>query len=83
MLSKTGLKITPPPKPKVPAIHPPIRETAINLLLMFHEYLRSLLQIPLLYLILNYYSYCTLLIAFYVKIKHTTTNSRHRPKSYH
>ena len=82
-LSKTGLKMTPPPSPKAPAIHPPIRDIANNLLVIVNENLRSLLQIPLLYLILKNYSCFTLLYALNVIPKQATTKTRHMPKSYH
>ena len=57
ILTKTGLKMAPPPSPNDPEIHPPIKATVTNLLITLKESLRSLLQIPLLYLILKYYSY--------------------------
>ena len=56
MLKSTGLKIAPPPSPRAPETQPPTNATVTSLLTMFGENLRSLLQIPLLYLILKYYS---------------------------
>jgi len=56
MLSKTGLKIAPPPSPRAPETHPPAKATVTSLLTMSGENLRSLLQIPLLYLTLKYCS---------------------------
>jgi len=52
MLSKTGLKIAPPPRPRAPDTQPPANATVTSLLTMSGENLRSLLQIPLLYLTL-------------------------------
>lgn len=56
MLKRTGLKMAPPPKPRAPETQPPIKATVTNLRTTSGENLRSLLQIPLLYLTLKYYS---------------------------
>jgi hypothetical protein len=52
----TGLKIEPPPRPNAPETQPPMKATDTSLLTTLGENLRSLLVIPLLYLILKYYS---------------------------
>lgn len=56
MLSKSGLNMAPPPSPRAPEIHPPAKDARTSFLTMSGENLRSLLQIPLLYLILNFCS---------------------------
>jgi len=56
ILSRTGLKIAPPPKPRAPLTQPPINATETSLLTTYGENLRSLLQIPCLYFILKYCS---------------------------
>ena len=56
MLKRTGLKIALPPRPRAPDTQPPTKATETSLLTMFGENLRSLLHIPLLYLILKYCS---------------------------
>ena len=55
-LKNTGLNIAPPPSPRAPETHPPAKATATSFLTMLGEYLRSLLQIPLLYLTLKFCS---------------------------
>lgn len=52
MLSRTGLKMAPPPRPRAPETQPPMKATVTRRRTMSGENLRSLLQIPLLYLIL-------------------------------
>ena len=56
ILNITGLNIAPPPSPKAPETHPPTKATETNLLTTGGENFISLLQIPLLYFILKYYS---------------------------
>ena len=56
ILRSTGLKMAPPPRPRAPDTQPPANATVTNLLTMLGENLRSLLLIPLLYLILKNYS---------------------------
>lgn len=52
ILSKTGLKMAPPPRPKAPETQPPAKAINTSLLITFGENLRSLLEIPFPYLIL-------------------------------
>ena len=56
MLRSTGLKMATPPRPRAPETHPPMKATVTRRRTTLGENLRSLLLIPLLYLILKYYS---------------------------
>jgi hypothetical protein len=50
------LKMATPPRPRAPETHPPMKATVTRRRTTLGENLRSLLLIPLLYLILKYYS---------------------------
>ena len=83
MLRSTGLNMAPPPSPRAPDTQPPMKATVTSLRTTLGENLRSLLLMPLLYLILKYCSQLTCLMASKVIIMQTMTKIALSVKSYH
>ena len=73
---KAGLQIEPPPRPKAPAITPPIKPMQINVLIFLPSYLGSVSKQFTLYLILSGYSYLLILIAISVTTTQVVTKAR-------
>ncbi len=83
ILRSTGLKIAPPPSPRAPDTQPPIKATVTRRRTMLGENFKSLLQNPLLYLILKYCSQLTSLIASNVTTMQIIMKDELSTQSYH
>ncbi len=74
MLKNIGLNIAPPPKPRAPEIHPPIKALKNNFKTTFFSYLRSLSTSPYPSFFFRACSFLFIQIAIPVMKKHKAKN---------
>ena len=70
ILSITGLKMAPPPRPSAPDTHPPKNAYIVSLLTTVGTYIKSVSQIPLAYFILSNCSLLAIVRAANVTVPH-------------
>lgn len=81
ILRSRGLKMTPPPRPRAPETHPPIKAKNTNFKMLDHRNSISPSTSPCPYLIFNSYSFFTDFIEVTVMKQHITINPNYNDQS--